>query len=139
MAEENYMLPENIFLVMADQLIPIRKTMTKMGRHPDNDLIVADSLVSRWHAHLLYVNNRFMVQDLDSKNGNAIMELLRRSRDELEQTVIVVSHDPKATAYADRVIFLRDGDIVDEYKPDASTPLSDKLRGIMGIMEQLEA
>ncbi len=77
--------------------------------------------------------------NLDSKTGNAIMELLRRSCDELEQTVIVVSHDPKATAYADRVIFLRDGDIVDEYKPDASTPLSDKLRGIMGIMEQLEA
>lgn len=69
MAKENYMLPENIFLVMADQLIPIRKTLTKMGRHPDNDLIVADSLVSRWHAHLLYEDSRFMVQDLDSKNG----------------------------------------------------------------------
>jgi putative ABC transport system ATP-binding protein len=77
--------------------------------------------------------------NLDTKSGNAIMELLRLSCDELEQTVIVVSHDPKATAYADRVIFLRDGDIVHEYKPEASTPVSEKLRGIMGTMEQLEA
>jgi putative ABC transport system ATP-binding protein len=77
--------------------------------------------------------------NLDTKSGNAIMELLRRSCDELEQTVIVVSHDPKATAYADRVIFLRDGDIIYEYKPRASTPVSKKLRGIMGTMEKLEA
>jgi putative ABC transport system ATP-binding protein len=77
--------------------------------------------------------------NLDSKTGNAIMELLRRSCDELVQTVIVVSHDPKAAAFADRVIFLRDGDIVHEFKPDASTPLSEKLSGIMVTMEQLEA
>ena len=77
--------------------------------------------------------------NLDTKTGNTIMELLRLSCDELDQTVIVVSHDPRATAYADRVIFLRDGDIVHEYIPEASTPLSEKLHGIMGAMEQLEA
>jgi putative ABC transport system ATP-binding protein len=77
--------------------------------------------------------------NLDTKTGTAIMELLRRSCDELNQTVIVVSHDPRASAYADRVIFLRDGDIVNEYLPDINTPLSEKLRGIMSIMEELEA
>ena len=77
--------------------------------------------------------------NLDTKTGTAIMELLRRSCDELNQTVIVVSHDPRASAYADRVIFLRDGDIVNEYMPEADTPLSEKLRGIMSIMEELEA
>ena len=76
--------------------------------------------------------------NLDTKTGTAIMELLRRSCDELNQTVIVVSHDPRASAYADRVIFLRDGDIVNEYLPDKDTPLSEKLRGIMSIMEELE-
>ncbi len=55
--------------------------------------------------------------NLDSKTGTSIMELLRRSCDELEQTVIVVTHDAKAAAYADRVIFLRDGVVVQEYKP----------------------
>ncbi len=76
--------------------------------------------------------------NLDTKTGTAIMDLLRRSCDELDQTVIVVSHDPKAAAYADRVIFLRDGDIAHEFKPDSEMPLSERLRGIMSTMERLE-
>jgi putative ABC transport system ATP-binding protein len=77
--------------------------------------------------------------NLDSKTGTAIMELLERSCDELDQTVIVVTHDAKAAAYADRVIFLRDGVIVQELKPAESVPLPERLRGIMGTMERLEA
>jgi len=77
--------------------------------------------------------------NLDSKTGTAIMELLRRSCQELEQTVIVVTHDPKAAAYADRVIFLRDGLIVQDYKPGSDIPLSERLRGIMSTMEKLES
>jgi putative ABC transport system ATP-binding protein len=77
--------------------------------------------------------------NLDSKTGTSIMELLKRSCDELDQTVIVVTHDAKAAAYADRVIFLRDGVIVQELKPAESMPLAERLRGIMGTMEKLEA
>jgi putative ABC transport system ATP-binding protein len=76
--------------------------------------------------------------NLDTKTGTAIMELLRRSCDAFNQTVIVVSHDPRASAYADRVIFLRDGDIVKEFKPASELPISEKLSGIMSIMEALE-
>ena len=76
--------------------------------------------------------------NLDTKSGTAIMDLLRRSCDELHQTVIVVSHDPRASAYADRVIFLRDGDIVKEFKPDSGLLFSEKLSSIMSIMESLE-
>jgi putative ABC transport system ATP-binding protein len=77
--------------------------------------------------------------NLDSKTGTSIMELLKRSCNELDQTVIVVTHDAKAAAYADRVIFLRDGVIVQEFKPAESMPLAERLRGIMGTMEKLEA
>ena len=77
--------------------------------------------------------------NLDTKTGNAIMELLRRSCDELKQTVIVVTHDPKAAAYANRVIFLRDGDIVEELRPGEDQSLSDRLRNIMSTMERLES
>jgi putative ABC transport system ATP-binding protein len=77
--------------------------------------------------------------NLDSKTGTSIMELLKRSCAELDQTVIVVTHDAKAAAYADRVIFLRDGVIVQELKPAESMPLAERLRGIMGTMEKLEA
>jgi putative ABC transport system ATP-binding protein len=77
--------------------------------------------------------------NLDSKTGTAIMELLRRSCSEFQQTVIVVTHDARAAAYADRVIFLRDGCIVREYRPDASEPWGQRLRGIMDTMEELES
>jgi putative ABC transport system ATP-binding protein len=77
--------------------------------------------------------------NLDSKTGTAIMELIRRSCSQFQQTVIVVTHDARAAAYADRVIFLRDGSIVREYKPDASELWSRRMRGIMDAMEELEA
>lgn len=73
--------------------------------------------------------------NLDSKTGTKIMELLRRSRDELGQTIVVVTHDPRAAAYADRVVFLRDGKIVNDIRFDADSELSLKLRNIMEIME----
>jgi putative ABC transport system ATP-binding protein len=77
--------------------------------------------------------------NLDSKTGTAIMELLRRSCDELDQTVIVVTHDAKAAAFADRVIFLRDGVVVEEFCPSESAPLAERLRGILAHMERLES
>ena len=77
--------------------------------------------------------------NLDSKTGNAIMELLRHSSVELDQTVIVVTHDPKAAAYASRVVFLRDGAIINTFEPGKDMPIAQRLRGIMTTMEQLEA
>ena len=77
--------------------------------------------------------------NLDTKTGTAIMELLRRSSKELNQTVIVVTHDPKAAAYASRIIFLRDGDIVEELRPGQEQSFSERLRNIMSTMERLES
>ena len=77
--------------------------------------------------------------NLDTKTGTAIMKLLQRSCEELNQTVIVVTHDPKAAAYATRIIFLRDGDIVEELNPGKDQPLQERLRSIMSTMEKLES
>ncbi len=52
--------------------------------------------------------------NLDTRSGAAVLELIRRSCDELGATIVMVTHDPGAASYADRVIFLRDGQIVDE-------------------------
>jgi putative ABC transport system ATP-binding protein len=49
--------------------------------------------------------------NLDSKSGSGVLELLRRSVDEFGQTAIIVTHDPKVAAYADRVIVLADGQV----------------------------
>jgi putative ABC transport system ATP-binding protein len=77
--------------------------------------------------------------NLDSKTGTAIMELLRRSRDQLGQTVIVVTHDPRAASYADRVIFLRDGRVASELRFEVKATSSQNLREIIETMEALES
>jgi putative ABC transport system ATP-binding protein len=50
--------------------------------------------------------------NLDSKSSEEVLQLLRRSVDELGQSVVMVTHDPEAAAYADRLIVLRDGLVV---------------------------
>jgi putative ABC transport system ATP-binding protein len=52
--------------------------------------------------------------NLDSRSGTEVLRFLQSSVQELGQTVILVTHDPTAASYADRVIFLADGRIVDE-------------------------
>ncbi|BBC95564.1 ABC transporter ATP-binding protein [Streptomyces griseofuscus] len=62
--------------------------------------------------------------NLDSRSGAEVLGFLRNSVRELGQTVVMVTHDPVAAAYADRVIFLADGRIVDElYGPTADSVL----------------
>jgi putative ABC transport system ATP-binding protein len=58
--------------------------------------------------------------NLDSRSGAEVLGLLRRSVDEYGQTVVMVTHDANAASYADRVLFLSDGRIVDELS--APTP-----------------
>jgi putative ABC transport system ATP-binding protein len=62
--------------------------------------------------------------NLDSRASGEVLGILRRSVDDLGQTVVIVTHDPKAASYADRVLFLADGRIVDELRsPTAETVL----------------
>jgi putative ABC transport system ATP-binding protein len=63
--------------------------------------------------------------NLDSRSGAEVLGLLRRSVDEFGQTVVMVTHDPIAAAYTDRVLFLADGKVVDELRgPDRDTVLA---------------
>src|SRR5829696_6317108 len=52
--------------------------------------------------------------NLDSKTGAEVLELLRESAARFEQTILLVTHDPRAAATAGRAIFLSDGRVVDE-------------------------
>jgi putative ABC transport system ATP-binding protein len=62
--------------------------------------------------------------NLDSKTGEEILELLRGAVDEYGQTVVMVTHDPRAAAMANRVLFLSDGLIVrDQPRSDAGSIL----------------
>jgi putative ABC transport system ATP-binding protein len=62
--------------------------------------------------------------NLDSRSGAEVLTLLRRSVDEFGQTIVMVTHDPVAAAFTDRVVFLADGKVVDEIRePDRETVL----------------
>jgi putative ABC transport system ATP-binding protein len=76
--------------------------------------------------------------NLDSKTGIMIMELLRRSCDELGQTIIVVTHDPRAASYADRVVLLRDGHVENQLQFGRETEIPQKLRTILEALEKME-
>jgi putative ABC transport system ATP-binding protein len=76
--------------------------------------------------------------NLDSKTGTLIMDLLRRSCDELGQTIVVVTHDPRAASYADRVVFLRDGNLANVLQLDRNASQSEHLRLIIEELEMLE-
>jgi putative ABC transport system ATP-binding protein len=65
---------------------------------------------------------------LDSKASTELLQFLRSVVDDLGQTVLMVTHDPGAAAYADRVVFLVDGTIVQEL----ADPTKDHVLDIMG-------
>jgi putative ABC transport system ATP-binding protein len=63
--------------------------------------------------------------NLDSKAGGDVLGLLRRSVDDFGQTVVMVTHDPVAAAWTDRVVFLADGRVVAELRdPDRDQVLA---------------
>jgi len=65
---------------------------------------------------------------LDSKAGTELLQFLRSVVDDLGQTVVMVTHDPGAAAYADRVVFLVDGGIIEEL----AEPTRERVLEIMG-------
>jgi putative ABC transport system ATP-binding protein len=51
--------------------------------------------------------------NLDTKNSNVVLNMLRQSNQDLGQTVLMITHNPEAAAIGDRIIHMRDGEIVD--------------------------
>ncbi|MCB1013381.1 MAG: ABC transporter ATP-binding protein, partial [Microthrixaceae bacterium] len=68
--------------------------------------------------------------NLDSTSGAEVLGFLRRSVDEFGQTVVMVTHDPNAAGYADRVLFLADGRIVDEVVDPTSDVVLDRMKDL---------
>jgi putative ABC transport system ATP-binding protein len=68
--------------------------------------------------------------NLDSTASDVILQMLRRSVDELGQTIVIVTHDPIAAAYADRILFLNDGQIVRESGRLSAPEILDALKAL---------
>jgi putative ABC transport system ATP-binding protein len=71
--------------------------------------------------------------NLDSKAGLDVLELLRDASKRLNTTVVMVTHDPRVASYADRVVFLRDGQIAREL----GSPAAD-MQAMMAVIAELE-
>ena len=68
--------------------------------------------------------------NLDSITGAEILTFMRKAVDDLGQTIVMVTHDPVAAAYADRIIFLADGHIVDEMTEPTADRVLDLMKSI---------
>ncbi|HVM08523.1 MAG TPA: ABC transporter ATP-binding protein [Acidimicrobiales bacterium] len=66
--------------------------------------------------------------NLDSKAGADLLAFLRTAVDDLEQTIVMVTHDANAAARADRVVFLADGRIVDDMDSPSRDTILDRIR-----------
>jgi putative ABC transport system ATP-binding protein len=66
--------------------------------------------------------------NLDSRSGAEILDFMRRAVRDLGQTIVMVTHDPVAASYAERVIFLADGRIVDEMSSPTPDRVLDRLK-----------
>jgi putative ABC transport system ATP-binding protein len=69
---------------------------------------------------------------LDSRTGAELLGFLRTAVDELRQTVVMVTHDPVAAAYADRVVFLADGRVVDELESPTRDSVLEMMKRLGG-------
>jgi putative ABC transport system ATP-binding protein len=68
--------------------------------------------------------------NLDSRSGAEVLGFLRTSVRELGQTIVMVTHDASAAAYADRVVFLADGAIVDELREPTAEKVLDTMKSL---------
>jgi putative ABC transport system ATP-binding protein len=75
--------------------------------------------------------------NLDSRSGTSILELLRATCRELNATIVMVTHDPRAASYADRVVFLKDGQIVHHLENGAGAA-GVSVNKIVEVMASLE-
>jgi putative ABC transport system ATP-binding protein len=119
-AEENIVLPLSIAGRSVDeewlrQLVDTVGLGDRLSHRPaelsggqQQRVAVARALVSR--PAVVFADEP--TGNLDSKASEEVLGLLRQSVDDLGQSVVMVTHDPEAASYADRLIVLRDGQIV---------------------------
>jgi putative ABC transport system ATP-binding protein len=70
--------------------------------------------------------------NLDSNASGEVLAFLRSAVDEHGQSIVMVTHDPRAAAYADRVVFLADGKVVDELTSPTADDVLDRMKRLDG-------
>ena len=66
--------------------------------------------------------------NLDSRAGAEVLQFMRQAVDDMNQTIVMVTHDPVAASYADRIVFLADGRIVDEMQQPTAERVLERMK-----------
>ena len=66
--------------------------------------------------------------NLDSRAGAEVLQFMRQAVDDMGQTIVMVSHDPVAASYADRIVFMADGRIVDEMQQPTAERVLERMK-----------
>ena len=135
-AEENILLP----LLLGgrrpdrswfDELTTSLELQGRLGHRPSElsggqqqRVAMARALITR--PDLLFADEP--TGNLDSVSATELLERMRSAVDRLGQTVVMVTHDPRAAAYADRVLFLADGKVVRELRAPTTDSVLDVIR-----------
>jgi putative ABC transport system ATP-binding protein len=135
-AEENILLPMSLAGTKADRAW-VDQVIATVGlgdrlQHRPSELsggqqqrvAVARALASR--PHVVFADEP--TGNLDSRSGSEVLRLLRESVDRFGQTVVMVTHDPTAAAWADRALFLGDGRIVDHVDGPTAEVVLDRMK-----------
>ncbi len=135
-AEENITLPQRLGRIPVDQAW-VDEVVTAVGltdrlSHRPNELsggqqqrvAVARALAGR--PEIIFADEP--TGNLDSRTGAEILQFMRDVVDRYGQTIVMVTHDPNAAAYADRVIFLADGRIVQELADPTADQVLDTMK-----------
>ena len=70
--------------------------------------------------------------NLDSRSGAELLDFMQRAVGDFGQTIVMVTHDPNAASYSDRVVFLNDGRVVDEMHQPTAERVLDRMKEIGG-------
>ncbi|MEW2356359.1 ABC transporter ATP-binding protein [Spirillospora sp. NPDC029432] len=139
-AEQNILLPSQLAgrkpdRAWFDQVIDVVGLRDRLDHRPNElsggqqqRVACARALVSR--PEVIFADEP--TGNLDSSSSAEVLGFLRTSVREMGQTIVMVTHDPVAASYADRVVFLRDGAIVTELHGPTPDTVLDRLKSLGG-------
>ena len=139
-AEENVLLPAliageraNRYSERLDELLDLVGLLGRRTHRPDELSGGEQQRVAV--ARALIRNPDIILADeptgnLDSKTGAGVLDLLRESASRYDQTILMVTHDPRAASWADRAIFLSDGRVVDEARDPDPDEILERIRNV---------
>ena len=137
-AEENIRLPlllgnqdgDEAWIQRVIDTVNLRDRLThrpsELSGGQQQRVAVGRALASR--PHIIFADEP--TGNLDSTTGTEILRFMRRAVDELGQTIVMVTHDPVAASYADRIIFLADGKIAGEMVEPTPDKVLDRMKNL---------